>query len=247
MPILSSPSKAWRDVSTFSVSQRRFPVFSPIAEHGLLVEFSDGIDADTHGKVLHLDKALARAPFDGFLESVPAYAGILIRFDPLVSDHAAAERAARRLLQHERFEAVTPGCREILVCYDDDLAPDLGAVAKATGLSEEAVVSAHLNGRYDVFMYGFAPGYAYLAGVPETIHLSRKPAAVRGVPAGSVLIAGPQCLISTITMPTGWWIIGRSPTRILTGKDERPFLFDVGDRVRFRRISRAEFDVEVVS
>ncbi|AOF92366.1 allophanate hydrolase subunit 1 family protein (plasmid) [Sinorhizobium sp. RAC02] len=107
------------------------------------------------------------------------------------------------------------------------------------------MITAHLAGQYDVFMYGFAPGYAYLAGVPETIRMPRKPAAVRGVPAGSVLIAGPQCLVSTITMPTGWWIIGRSPTRILTGKDERPFLFDVGDRVRLRRISRAEYDAEL--
>ena len=60
--------------------------------------------------------------------------------------------------------------------------------------------------------------------------------------AGSVLIAAGQCLVSTLVMPTGWWIIGQSPTRVLTGDAVRPFLFDVGDRVQFRRISRAEFD-----
>ena len=38
-------------------------------------------------------------------------------------------------------------------------------------------------------------------------------------------------------MPTGWWIIGRSPTKVLTGDPQRPFLFDVGDRVSFRRIT----------
>jgi inhibitor of KinA len=44
-------------------------------------------------------------------------------------------------------------------------------------------------------------------------------------------------------MPTGWWIIGRSPTRILRGENaDRPFLFDVGDRVRFRRIPRDVFE-----
>jgi inhibitor of KinA len=95
-------------------------------------------------------------------------------------------------------------------------------------------------------MYGFAPGYAYLAGVPEEIRLPRKQAAVRDISAGSVIIAGPQCLVTTLTMPTGWWIIGRSPTRILRGEDvNRPFLFDVGDRVRFRRISRDVFEASV--
>jgi inhibitor of KinA len=65
---------------------------------------------------------------------------------------------------------------------------------------------------------------------------------VRDVPAGSVIIAGPQCLVTTLTMPTGWSIIGRSPTRILTGDPERPFLFDVGDRVTFERIDLATFE-----
>jgi inhibitor of KinA len=91
-------------------------------------------------------------------------------------------------------------------------------------------------------MYGFAPGYAYLASVPDAIQLPRKAAAVRDVPAGSLLIAGPQCLVTTLTMPSGWWNIGRSPTQILTKDESRPFLFNIGDHVRFRRIGHALFD-----
>ena len=104
------------------------------------------------------------------------------------------------------------------------------------------MIAAHLAGEYRVFMYGFAPGYAYLAGVPEALRMPRKATAVRGIAAGSVVIAGPQCLVTTLTMPTGWWIIGRSPTSILTGDPAAPFLFDVGDRVRFRRASRSEYE-----
>nr|WP_170301168.1 allophanate hydrolase subunit 1 [Frigidibacter albus] len=220
-----------------------FPAFSPVAEHSLLVEFGESIDHGIHLRVLQLDKAMAASPFAGFVEAVPAYAGILIRFDPLACDHQTAERHISRLIAQEMpVEAAVPVLRVVQVCYDGDLSPDLVAVATAAGLTPEEVIAAHLAGQYDVFMYGFAPGYAYLAGVPEPIRMPRKPAAVRGVPAGSVLIAGPQCLVSTITMPTGWWIIGRSPTAILTGQVDRPFLFDVGDRVRFERISRAEYD-----
>jgi len=60
---------------------------------------------------------------------------------------------------------------------------------------------------------------------------------VRGVPAGSVIIAAGQCIVTTLTMPTGWWIIGHSPTLILDPTGAQPFLFDVGDRVKFRRVS----------
>ena len=211
----------------------------------MLIEFGDRIDHRIHDQVLRLDKTLAVEPFAGFLESVPAYAGILIRFDPLLSDHAAVEHATRQLLEHRPVEVEQPSSHEVLVCYDGDLAPDLESVATTSGLTPEQVIAAHLEGRYDVFMYGFAPGYAYLAGVPEVIHLPRKSTAIRGVAAGSVLIAGPQCLVSTLNSPTGWWIIGRSPTRILTGNEDKPFLFNVGDQVRFRRISRVEYDTEL--
>ena len=104
------------------------------------------------------------------------------------------------------------------------------------------MIVAHLAGEYSVFMCGFAPGYAYLAGVRDAIQLPRKPSPIRGVPAGSVIIAGPQCIVTTLTMPTGWWRIGRSPTPILGSDEKRPFLLDVGDGVKFNRIDRRAFD-----
>ena len=191
---------------------------------------------------MRLDQAVAAQPFAGFTESIPAFVNLLVGFDPVVTDHRQVTEYLRNLLSVQGFARQKPALREVLVCYDDDLAPDLAIVAEKTGLSTEAVINAHLAGRYDVAMYGFAPGYAYLAGVPEALRLDRKAAPQRGVAAGSVIIAGGQCLVTTLVMPTGWWIIGRSPTAILTGAQDRPFLFDVGDRVRFRRISRAEFD-----
>lgn len=219
-----------------------FPRFRAVADAGLMVEFGDSIDPEVHGRVLGLDAALAADPFEGFREAVPAYAALLVCFDPLRADHRVARAAVEARLSRVVGAARAPALRDVEVCYDGDLAPDLAAVAEATGLAAEAVVEAHLSGRYSVYMYGFAPGYAYMAGVPAAIQLPRKGAALRGVPAGSVIIAGPQCLVTTITMPTGWWIIGRSPTPILLDDPERPFLFDVGDAVAFRRIDRAAFD-----
>jgi inhibitor of KinA len=47
-------------------------------------------------------------------------------------------------------------------------------------------------------------------------------------------------------MPSGWWNIGRSPARILRPRSDRPFLFAVGDQVRFARISAADFEALAV-
>nr|WP_241749095.1 allophanate hydrolase subunit 1 [Pseudoroseomonas aerophila] len=222
-----------------------YPAFRPVADHAILVEFGDTIGHAVHDEVLRLDAALSPSSVPGFLEAVPAYVNILVRFDPLVSDHAVVEAALRHLIAAPGNAPRAGREREVRVCYDAELAPDLTRVAEAAGMEPEAVIAAHLAGDYRVYMYGFAPGYAYLAGVPEPIRLPRKTAPVRDVAAGSVLIAGPQCLVTTFVMPTGWWIIGRSPTRILDGGEgDRPFLFDVGDTARFTRIDRATFEAE---
>ncbi len=219
------------------------PIFRPIAERAVLVEFGTKLDQAAHDAVLRLDQALAAQPFVGFREAIPAFVNLLVEFDPLITDHPNVTAHLRGLLTAKTTARAQPVQREVLICYDAALAPDLAAVAQQTGLSPEAVINAHLSGDYAVFMYGFAPGYAYLGGVPEAIRLDRKPAPVRNIPAGSVIIAGAQCLVTTLLMPTGWWIIGRSPTAVLTQDPARPFLFDVGDKVRFRRITRAEYEV----
>ncbi|WP_443089964.1 5-oxoprolinase subunit B family protein [Yoonia sp.] len=210
--------------------------FRPVAEHALLVSFAAEISEAAHAQVLTLEQAIATAAPAGVVETVPALVNLLVCFDVLTTDHAAVELAVRALLREPHSEGVSGRTHRVAVCYEPPFAPDLDAVASATGLGAEAVINAHLAGDYHVLMYGFAPGYAYLGGLPDSIRVPRKPAPVRDVPAGSVIIAGSQCLVTTLVMPTGWSIIGRSPTPILTGQADRPFLFDVGDRVVFDRI-----------
>ncbi len=196
--------------------------------------------------MLSLDRALADSPpKGGLVEVVPALVNLLVEFDPVVTDHATMQTAVTALLDHATDHAPEVSTHEVAVCYDADLGPDLSAVAQAKGgTSDEAVIAAHLAGDYRVGMYGFAPGYAYLTGLdPPTIEVPpRKQIAVRDVPAGSVIIAGPQCLVTTLKMPTGWSILGASPARILTGDTAKPFLFNVGDHIRFTRIDRATFE-----
>lgn len=219
-----------------------FPRYRPVADHAVLVEFGETISHEINDQVRRLDSALSAAPFDGFTEAIPAYASVLVDFDPIATDHQAVQRAIERLLVTNTQTPSKGPVREVLVCYDGELGPDLDQVVAATGLSRDGVIAAHMAGEYSVFMCGFAPGYAYLAGVPDAIQLPRKPSPIRGVPAGSVIIAGPQCIVTTLTMPTGWWRIGRSPTRILGSDEKRPFLLDVGDGVKFSRIDRRAFD-----
>jgi inhibitor of KinA len=212
------------------------PRFRPVADLGIMVEFAETISEQAHTAVVTLDAALKADPFQGYTEAVPAYCSLLVGYDPIVTDPVTVVEHVRRLLASVRASAPEGRLYEIPVCYDPPFGPDLGSVAERVGLTTEGVIEAHLAGMYRVYMYGFAPGYAYLGGVPSSIQIPRKPAPVHDIPAGSVLIAGPQCLVTTMMMPTGWWIIGRSPARILRPHHEVPFVFDIGDRISFRRI-----------
>ncbi|NNF65368.1 MAG: allophanate hydrolase subunit 1 [Acidimicrobiia bacterium] len=213
-----------------------------MADHALLIEFATEVSYGANQLVVALDRAISAESIPGVKEVVPGMVSLLVDFDPLRVDHERVEAAVRERLTEAEPQLDEGRVHTVHVCYDAAFGSDLSVVAELASLSEEAVIAAHLAGEYRVFMYGFAPGYAYLAGVPERIQVPRKAVPVRGVPAGSVIIAGPQCLVTTLEMPTGWSIIGRSPTRILLEDPVRPFRFDVGDRVRFERIDAAAFD-----
>jgi len=219
-----------------------WPTYSPVADHALLVSFADAITDAASAAVLALDRALAHSPPVGMVECVPALVNLLIDFDPLLTDHAKIRADVESLQQTQPSAKLDGQLHEVEVCYGEDFSPDLAAVAKSSGISIDEVIACHLQGDYRVRMYGFAPGYAYMSGVPRAIQVPRKPSPVRGIPAGSVLIAGPQCLVTTLIMPTGWSIVGRSPTQILSRDENAPFLFGIGDRVRFKRIDRAQYE-----
>jgi inhibitor of KinA len=222
-----------------------WPAFTPVADHAVLVSFADAISDAASAAVIALDRALADAPPVGLVECIPAFVSLLIDFDPLLTDHARIGASVQQLLARPPTVQADGALHDVAVCYAEALAPDLAAVAAASGLSVDEVIQRHLSGDYQVRMYGFAPGYAYMSGVPAAIQRPRKASPVRDVAAGSVLIAGPQCRVTTLVMPTGWSIIGRSPTGILTGDDDAPFLFSVGDRVRFKRIDLAQYDAQM--
>ncbi len=90
-------------------------------------------------------------------------------------------------------------------------------------------------------MYGFAPGWCYLGGLPGELAVARRAAPRGPTPQGAVLIGGGLALIGTNPMPTGWYVIARTPERLFDVKRDPPFLIEPGDAVRFEPIDAATF------
>jgi KipI family sensor histidine kinase inhibitor len=122
---------------------------------------------------------------------------------------------------------------EIPVRYGGTYGPDLVDVAAHSGLSIEAVIELHVQPVYTVAMLGFAPGFAYLLGLPETLATPRLATPRLRVPPGSVGIADAQTGVYALKTPGGWRIIGRTDLALFDPARESPFTLQAGDRVRF--------------
>ncbi len=214
------------------------PVFKPVGDSALLVEFGTREDDVLNQLVISLDHAIARAEIHGVRETVPALVNLLVVFDPVVVDHGAIKAAVQALLPLPEATGSQTTHHDVPVCFDAELTSDLRDVATACKRSVDDVVAELVAVNLKVAMYGFAPGYAYLTGVPKALHVPRKQTPKPDVPKGSILMAGPQSIVTSLTMPTGWSIIGRSPFEVMQTTGETSFRFNVGDTVRYTPVGR---------
>ncbi|MCG9698122.1 5-oxoprolinase subunit PxpB [Shewanella sp. Isolate11] len=122
---------------------------------------------------------------------------------------------------------------DIPVIYGCQYGPDLDNVAKLHQLSTDEVIKRHSQAEYRVFFIGFKPGFAYLDGLPSSLHTPRLERPRLAVPAGSVGIGGEQTGFYPSQSPGGWQLIGRTELKLFNPYNAEPCLLHPGDIVRF--------------
>ena len=211
-----------------------------LAEDALLLRFGERIDGDINQRV-HAAAAILQRQLPQ-LESVPAYASLMLRFDPLAwPDRDALQAAVLAALDAPAGTVAAPRTVRVPVHYGGAGGPDLDAVAAHCGLPRDEVIARHAGGDYRVAMLGFAPGFPYLLGLDPRLSVPRRADPRQRVPAGSVAIGGQQTGIYPAVLPGGWQLIGRTPLRLFDAARQPPSLLAPGDRVRFEAIDAATF------
>ena len=128
-------------------------------------------------------------------------------------------------------------------CYDDpEFAPDLAEVAERTKKTPEQVIADHLASPFKVYVLGFMPGLAYIAGLDQSLYLPRRSQPRVRVPRSSVAIAMDMTTIYPFESPGGWHLIGRTPLWMFDQRREQPVFLAPGDSLSFQRIDRTSFD-----
>jgi inhibitor of KinA len=211
-----------------------YPRILPVGETAFTVEFGDAVDATLNRQVHALDAALRARSVPGLVETVPTYRSLLVAYDPQVS-RADAMRVTltEALAAMVTVDAPEGRLVEIPVHYGGVWGPDLADVATHCGMTKQAVIELHAQPVYTVAMLGFAPGFAYLLGLPETLATPRLTTPRLRVPPGSVGIAGAQTGVYALETPGGWRIVGRTDLALFDPARETPFALQAGDRVRF--------------
>ena len=197
--------------------------------------------------VLRATRQLEAARIRGVFDLVPAYTTIGVFYDSarirgFDELKTTIEQVVESSLEPARPRAGGGSIIEVPVCYEDEFAPDLDEVARRAALPPEEVVRRHAAASYRVSCVGFTPGFPYLSGLPPELATPRRASPRKEIPAGAVAIGGTQTGIYPRKSPGGWNIIGRTPLRLFDVERHPPALFQAGDRVRFRKISREEFD-----
>lgn len=122
----------------------------------------------------------------------------------------------------------------IEVSYDG---PDLDDVAERSGLSAAEVIALHSGTTFRVAFLGFAPGFGYLSGLPDALHLPRRSAPRIRVPAGAVAIADRYSAVYPRSSPGGWHLLGTTSQWLFDPQRTPPSRLRAGALVRFEAVA----------
>ena len=216
---------------------RRPRFIHPYGTSALLLEWEQHIDPAINDSV-HAYAAALRL-HDPVKECVPAYASLLVT-------HHGGREVAYALREfifslHPTADAHSkPILHELPVRYGGEYGPDLGNVARHSGLSPKEVIGRHTAPLYRVYFLGFQPGFGFLGELDGSLEIARRPLPRTRVPAGSVGLAGRQTGIYPTESPGGWQLIGCCPLPLLrVGPDTARLR--AGDRVRFYPVTATDF------
>ncbi|SDC89851.1 5-oxoprolinase subunit B family protein [Actinokineospora iranica] len=180
--------------------------------------------------------ALATADLPGLVDLVPAARTVMVSFS---AGSSGIRRVRDVLEQVDLSKAPDVTSHEVVlpVVYDG---PDLELVAETAGLTVRETVALHSGTEYTVAFCGFAPGFAYLTGLPEPLRQPRLDTPRSRVPAGAVGVAGEFTGVYPRPSPGGWRLLARLADHadpLFVPTRDPAALLSPGDRVRFSAVS----------
>ena len=216
--------------------------YKPFGERAILVEWPAVIDENLLKDIVNYKKSIEKNNIKSIVELKSAYNSLLISYHTVCRNF---ENDVIELKNVYLTSDLKNDCKSVLwkipVCYDTVFGIDLEAISKEKSLSKEEIIKRHSEPIYTVYFIGFLPGFLYLGGLNESLHVPRKSTPRMQIEKGAVAIGGNQTGVYPTESPGGWNIIGNSPIEFFNPKLESPCFAKAGDKISFKPITIQEF------
>ena len=222
-----------------------FKKLNNIGDCGIVCDFGEEVNREVNSNVIklfhHIKEEVSKGSLKGILNYTPSYNKLIINFDLQKINSSEIINFLKSIdfsklnLTRSRKKWTIP------VCYDFEM--DLANMSKALKMNKDEIINIHLNTDFFVYMVGFIPGHPFMGDLNSKLFLNRLKTPRVRIPAGSVGIVEKFCNIYPYESPGGWNIIGRTPTKLFNKENEfNPCLLSPGDSVKFKSISKKEFE-----
>ena len=211
-----------------------------ISERTLLVEYGDVLDDAIYQQVLSLDHALNSSKYAVHLETLPSFRSLMIQFDAFALSHQDLLDILSEL--NAQVLTLTSTHWRGPICFDPDCAEDLQEAADRLEMNTQQLISTLLATPLKLYMYGFAPGFAYFGGLHPSLHIPRRATPRAPMPENALMIAGGLASLTSVSLPTGWYVLGRTPLTMFSAQRQPMVPFAVGDSIHLYEVSLAAFD-----
>jgi urea carboxylase len=237
------------------------PVYRPLGDCMLGVEFGDEANLELNFKVLELERLAREAQIPGVVETVPSFRQLVLVLDRNRTTHARAQEALSRIIDDVGEVTTLPSRRFVLPCwYDDPWSKELAEryrvdnnleiVARENGITKAEVVERHTSTDFWVVCVGFTPGCYFSKPLDPAMHLAApKWKTPRDyTPARCLALAGFSTGAYPVASPGGYQLLGRLAVNIYeprphnAGFPEDGVLLRAGDRIRYRPVGALEYD-----
>ena len=216
-----------------------------IGDCGIVCDFGDEVNQEINTGVIklfyHIKNEVSLGNLNGILNYTPSYNKLIINFDlekinssKIIDFLKSIDFSKLNLSQNSKKWTIP-------ICYDFEL--DLKNMSKTLKINKDEIINIHLNTDLFIYMIGFIPGHPFMGDLNSKLFLNRLKTPRVKIPPGSVGIVEKFCNIYPYESPGGWNIIGKTPIKLFNKKDEKePCLLSPGDSVKFKSISKKEFE-----
>ena len=212
--------------------------YKPFGERSILVEWPSEISEQVLSDIIRFKTNIEEKNIKSIVEIKSAYNSLLITYISVCRNFENEVKTLKNIYSERKNNTDRVSVLwKIPVCYEDCFAIDLETISEEKNLPKKSIIELHSQAIYTVYFIGFLPGFLYLGGLDERLHIARKQTPRLAIEKGAIAIGGQQTGVYPSESPGGWNVIGNTPISFFDMNKKEPCFAKPGDRIVFKLIN----------